>query len=497
MAKQIVKPAKDTYCNPMALPNISIGDDNRMIRMPAMFNEIDRTLGPDPDYRSISDPTVFYHEGVWYLYPSYGGVWYTEDFKTWKNHKMDPYFTKYSPTITKWGDKFLLTSWMCPLYVGDSPLGPFKLLGKFKMPDGREFLECDPALFTDDDGRLYMYAHLFDQSYGGEGMHMGGTTGYELDREDPTKIVRGPITLYKMDPENNPWERFGYNNQDTRFGWIEGVHALKVGSRYYNIYATPGTQEGSYVMAVYYSDEGPLSGFKLQKKNPLTANKYGIVNGAGHGCVEKGPNNTLWAFYTIATNFSHPNERRIGMDLVAIDENGELYCPHGVTDTPQYAPGVMENPIECNSPGYLPLNIQYRPQVSSFVYGREAIYACDGSTITWWEPKEDDENPNIIVNLKVPYYVGAVRLFWQEIGICESEGRVPGVVKFTLEGSFKEGEWFPLCDNLDDDRDFNIDYRTFEPKTCLKVRLTIKDKPANIKIGVRDFTVFGVRDMEN
>ena len=28
-----------------------------------------------PNYRSISDPTVFYHDNKWYLYPSYGMAW--------------------------------------------------------------------------------------------------------------------------------------------------------------------------------------------------------------------------------------------------------------------------------------------------------------------------------------------------------------------------------------------------------------------------------------
>lgn len=492
---QSIQRADETYCNPLAIPDIPYGDDERMIAMPPkMYNEIDLRPKDKPDHRSISDPTVFFYDNKWYLYPSYGMAWVTEDFKRWKHVRTTPYCPKYSPCITKWGDKFLLTSWGCPLYVSDDPLGPFELLGDFIMPDGTHFVPIDPAIFTDDDGRIYLYAYGHEEMEG-SGIHCSLNLGYELDRDNPRQVVQGPVTLFKMNPEENPWERSGVHHQDCRFGWVEGVHMLKYNGRYYCIYATPNTSESSYCMAVYYSDEGPLSGFICQKRNPLTLNYHGIVSGAGHGSVEVGPNNTLWVFYTIVTGYHHQYERRIGMDLVAVDENGELYCPHGITDTPQYIPGYCENPIENNNPGYFPLNVQYRSQTSSNKPGRDALYATDGSNITWWEPEEDDKEPTIECCLNVPYYVGAVRLFWQESGLCYREGIVPGPIHYVLEGHLN-GEWITLFKNLDETEEYNIDYRTFTPVSCDKVRLTIVGKPKGINPGVIDFTVFGVRDME-
>ena len=47
---------------------------------------------------------------------------------------------------------------MCPLYVGDTPVGPFTKMGAFVLQDGKTFRPCDPCIFTDDDGRIYMYA---------------------------------------------------------------------------------------------------------------------------------------------------------------------------------------------------------------------------------------------------------------------------------------------------------------------------------------------------
>lgn len=61
-----------TYCNPLSIPNIPRGTGE----------EISMTWSGENvrDYRSISDPSVLYFEGKWYLYPSYGILWESEDF---------------------------------------------------------------------------------------------------------------------------------------------------------------------------------------------------------------------------------------------------------------------------------------------------------------------------------------------------------------------------------------------------------------------------------
>lgn len=493
--KQQIADATYTYCNPLSIPDIPYGDDERMIQTPRlMYNDFNHEPKEAEDYRSISDPTVMYYDNKWYLYPSYGMAWVSEDFRTWKHVRTNPYCPKYSPCITKWKDKFLLTSWNCPLYVSDNPLGPFELMGEFIMPDGKTFVPCDPAIFTDDDGRIYLYAFGIEKREG-KGIFCSKIIGYELDTEDPRKVVQGPVTIFSMNPEEHPWERYGFHNQDKRFGYVEGPHMLKYHGRYYCIYGTPDTNNANYCLAAYYSDEGPLSGFVCQKRNPILANKCGIVGGAGHGCVERGPGDTLWAFYTVSVANHHQYERRIGMDLVVLDENGELYCPHGVTETPQFIPGYVEHPEICNSPEYLPLNVRYRPTVSSSTPGRGPLYATDGSSITYWEPEENDENPTITCNLKVPYYVGAVRLFWHEKGLCYRDGIVPGPIHYVLEGCCDD-TWIPLFDNKEETVDYNIDYRTFTPVSCEQVRLKLIDWPEGIHPGVIDFTVFGTRDMQ-
>ena len=53
-----------TYCNPISLPDIPLGSDGWGVMR--FTNEKQR------DYRSVSDPSVLYLNGKWYLYPSYG-----------------------------------------------------------------------------------------------------------------------------------------------------------------------------------------------------------------------------------------------------------------------------------------------------------------------------------------------------------------------------------------------------------------------------------------
>lgn len=476
-----------SYCNPLKLPDIPRGKDDWYPFEEKMFSHENRPEAvTGKEYRSVSDPTVMYYDGKWYLYPSYGMAYVTEDFVNWRHSRTEPYCPKYSPAVTRWNGGFLLTSWNCPLYYSDSPLGPFEELGAFILPDDSEYVPTDPALFTDDDGRLYLYAFDADGEYG-TASYRTKITGCELDVNDPRKIITEPSVLFEMNPAEHTWERQGYNNQNTDFGWVEGPHMLRYNGRYYLIYACPDTRDPSYCLAVYYSDSSPLAGFVCQKNNPLTVSRSGIVSGAGHGSVERGPGNSLWAFYTVACPRNHQYERRIGMDRISVDENGELYCSGGVTDTPQYGPLSGKK----GSLGYYNLTAHLIGKASSHKDGRDAVYASDCSNISCWVPSEDDSLPVLTFDLDDVFTAGAVRIFWAEINYDPGNGVMAGPVKYCVEGYTQERGWFILTDCSDNETDFNIDYRTFPEMQCRKVRLKISGKPEGLTVGVIDFSVFG------
>ena len=471
-----------TYCNPLSIPDVPRGTDGPL-----------RDTWPYPyDYRSISDPTVLYWDGKWYLYPSYGMAWVSEDFVTWKHVPCTPPEAKpgpqYSPAIIPWKGKFLMTIHSDGLFAGDTPTGPFRALGDFIRPDGTHFCAVDAGLFADDDGRIYMYWHG-SRTHPVRGLWSSHTLGAELDLDDPRKLLTEPVILNEFDP-SHVWERFGEYNQDAEKGWIEGQHLVKHNGRYYLIYAACGTQFAAYAQGVYYSDAGPLGPFVYQKRNPLTSSRAGLVKGAGHGCVEHGPDGTLWAFYTCTVGYAHCFERRIGMDRVLVDENGELCC-EGVTQTPQYGPGEALQ----GDAGLLPLTVRMREKcdASSFREGREPVYALDESMLTWWQPADGDPQPALTVRLEAPYTVEASRIVWRDVGLKYGEGRVPGPFRYRVEGSADGETWVTLLDRGESCEDLCIDYRTFPPVLVRQVRLVITGCPAGIRPGVTDFTVFGRR----
>ena len=480
-----------TYCNPLPIPDCPRGNDVDP------WHVMSYTGDPKTDYRSVSDPSVLYDNGKWYLYPSYGMAFVSENFKDWKHVRTNPYNMKYSPTVVPFRGKYLMTSHSNGLYISDSPLGDFEFLGNFIKLDGSEFCPVDPGLFVDDDGRLYLYFFDYAESKEHRRVFTSGSYGVELDGDDPRKLKTDFIKIHEFNPENK-WERFGEKNQDTLCGWIEGQYMIKKNGRYYLIYATTGTEYSNYSMAAYYSDESPLFGFKPQKNNPFTISHSKLISGAGHGCVTEGPNDTLWAFYTISVAYTHIYERLVGMDLIDINEDGELYAPHGITDTPQFAPGVSADPVKENSANLYALTARQRgwTKVSSKKEGREPFYALDESLQTFWQPDDADPTPSITVNLQAPYMVSAMRLIVRSVGLDYDNGILPGAFKYILEGqpNMDIDEWVTLIDCRDNETDYNVDYRTFEPTSCEAVRLTITECPKGIRPGVSDFTVFGIRD---
>lgn len=478
---------KHTYCNPLPIPNIPRGKDEWYKYEHGMFSHENKPdSDKNSDYRSISDPTVMFYDNKWYLYPSYGMCFYSEDFLHWDFYKTEPYCPKYSPTIIPYKDGFLLTSWFCPLYFGKTPFGPFTLLGDFIDLDGNKFTPCDPGIFIDDDGRIYLYAYDnpdADNYYG----YSNRIIGYELDKDNPCLVIRGPICLFEMDPFNHPWERHGKYNQDLYYGWVEGPHMYKKNGRYYLIYASPDTRDSSYCNAVYYSDTSPLDNFICQKRNPLTKSQDSLIRGAGHGCVCDGPNDTIWCFYTIAMPISHKYERRIGMDQVFIDENGELYCK-GVTKNPQIFPYYEKE----KDLGLYNLTASLIPEVSSIKNDHFGIYITDESNLTYWQPDDNDIHPSIVFDLGGYYQISSFRIWFRDVYLNYKENKLPKPIPYIVKALIND-EYVTIVDNSNPQKELNIDYVTFDDMTTSKVKLELLTN----EIGIIDFSLFGKMEIKN
>ena len=480
--------AAKTYCNPLSIPDVPSGRwlDTDLTRANVRnFN----------DYRSISDPSVIYYDGKWILYPSYAVAWVTEDFVHWKHVDIGVPHMRYSPAITQFRGKWYLGGHgMSELYCADEPTGPFVLCGHITNIHGGIESPMDTCFLADGD-RLYLYWVQCAAPAPGENVEMvTRTVGVELDPEKPWQMLHEPVTLNQFDP-NIAWQRTGEYHQNRRMGWIEGQWMKKIGNRYYLLYSGSGTEFSTYVNGIAISDEGPLTGFRPQKNHdPFTYKRHGLTRGAGHGCLVDGPNGTLWTFYTNIFCMNHLYERRISMDPVGIDEDGELYCP-ACTDTPQFAPGVLPHPENGNDAGWLPLTFMQRPTASSHAPGREPIYASDESILTWWQPAADDTAPVITFRLGECswYYVRSVRLIWRDIGMETLENIHPGPFRYVVEYSQDPGlnTWQTLIDASENTEDLCIDYREVDAVPAFGIRLRILGAPEGITPGLVSLTAFG------
>lgn len=323
-----------TYCNPLSLPNYPVGRLCREITNGRPSDDWMWRLGYQEQFRELADVSALWHEGKWILYPSVDMAWISEDNGgTWKHAPLNVRDLGYAPTIVKHRNQFLLMASDSPLYVASSPLGPFRELGKIELQFAASMPPpIDPMLFSDSDQRLYYYWGCSPS---------GGIWGVELDRDQPTQVIGRPQELIPFRPDRFPWEAVGEWNQNPNRGWVEGAWMLKHNGRYYLTYSAGGTENRTYAMGCYWGDS-PLGPFHPQKRNPILRTVDGLITGVAHGCIVPGPNDELWAFYTIRASVVHAFERRLGMDRAYFDSDGELYV-RGATSLPQWLPGHQKS----------------------------------------------------------------------------------------------------------------------------------------------------------
>ena len=459
----------NTYCNPIPLPDYPIGRCS--IADKREYN-----------WRETADPSVLYEDGKWYLYSSCGMVYWTEDFHTWQHMKMEPYDCGYAPSVVKHKGKYYLCGSLSDLFEAESPTGPYHSIGYFVRPNGEKLVRCyDPMVFSDDDERLYLYYSM-------------GTPmiwGCELDRDNPTQLISEPEVMFRFNPDHI-WERCGEYNEDGCICSMEGPWMYKKNGVYYLIYCAPGTEYSTYGMGAY-KGPSPLGPWEYMKTSPFTLKRDGVVRGPGHGSVVEGPGDTIWAFYTTTICYMDAMERRIGFDPIYINDEGDLVC-NAVTETPQWAPGVVADPAFNNDAGLVCVTGRRVPTASSCAPGRDAIYATDEDLLSFWQPADDDENPTLTIPLC--YYgveCSAVRIIWRDVGLSLQHGNLPGPIKYTLElcDTDKNTDWTTVVDRKDSEEDLIVDYRTFETIHANCARLTIYGAPEGITPAVMNISIFG------
>ncbi|SPE54910.1 Glycoside hydrolase family 43 [Verrucomicrobia bacterium] len=471
-----------TFCNPLSIPDYPIGVRARGVTNGAPLDEDALWLSDHQEqFRELADPTAVWHDGKWYLYPSVDMAWVSADCgATWEHHPLNVRDIGYAPTVVKHGGRFLLMASGSPLYTSDSPLGPFAPIGRIQIPPVAGMPGFgDPMLFSDEDDRLFLYW----------GCTMsGGIWGAELDANHPTKVITRPVELIPFEPATQPWEALGDWNQDPTSGWVEGSWMLRRNGKYFLSYSAAGTQNRTYAMGCYTA-KSPLGPFSPQKRNPIFRSIDGLVTGTGHGCIVAGPEDRLWTFYTIRAGVVHGFERRLGMDRVEVDANGELFVP-SASSLPKWLPGKVRAGKSPDT-GWLPINGGQPTFASTTAANLQARFAVDNDMRTWWQPSADDARPTLTSRFNAPAAIQAVRLIWRDLGLDTHRGVNPGPFRYRVELETKKDQWTTVLDRAQSTDDLLIDYRECSAAVGTSARLVIIGWPEGITPGVAEFSVFG------
>lgn len=241
---------------------------------------------PEKNPILLADPTIFYHDGTYYLYGTSGNdknlgfeVYVSKNLKSWKrSDKNDGYALKkgesygdigfWAPQVFEFEGKFYMAytaNEHIAIATSDSPLGPF-------TQDVKKDLEApvkqiDPYIFIDTDGKKYMY-------------HVRLTEGNRLfvaEMEDDFSGIKEETLTYCFHAEES-WE----NTQNVDWTVSEGPTIIKHEGLYYFIYSANDFRNPDYAVG-YAVSESPMGPWTKSPANPIFDKADAGINGSGHG----------------------------------------------------------------------------------------------------------------------------------------------------------------------------------------------------------------------
>ncbi|MDO5424561.1 MAG: family 43 glycosylhydrolase [Eubacteriales bacterium] len=361
---------------------------------------------PLTEYVPDGEPHVF--DGRVYIYGSHdvpNGIQYCEghyvtwsapvdNLKDWRyegviyRRNQDPsnqndQMQLWAPDVTKGPDGRYYLYYCFSFYpeigvaVSDSPAGPFEFYGHVKYPASilggktlQEHMPFDPAVLTDDDGRVYLY-YGFAPACEKE-MHFPEISEEEISKLPKEKqgIMRLLSTIrfgengmavelepdmITMKTEPKPCIPGGHHTAGTGFeghGFFEASSIRKVGSKYYFVYSSHKSHELCYAVS-----DHPIEGYRYGgtivsngdigyqgRENPV--NTLGNNHG---GMIQIGED--WYIFYHRQTNGTEFSRQGCA-EKIQIQEDGSIaqveITSCGLNGGPLKASGIYPAAIACH-----------------------------------------------------------------------------------------------------------------------------------------------------
>ena len=315
------------------------------------------------------------------------------------------------------------------------------------LVDSFEIGGWDPAFFTDDDRRLYMYN--------------GSSNRYPLYGVELNRKTMQPIgtrkEMYLLEPWRYGWQRFGENLDDVFLDpFMEGAWMTKHKGKYYLQYGAPGTEFSGYADGVVVGPT-PLGPFFPQSM-PFSYKPGGFARGAGHGATFMDRWNNYWHVSTVAISVKNNFERRIGIWPAGFDSDGVLYMNSAFGDYPHYIPSGEANHLQSRFSGWMLLNYKKPVAVSSTLGGYSANHAVDESIKTYWSAATANKGEWIQTDLGSVSTVNAIQINYadQDAGFL---GKTKGVYHQYKLYESKDGKaWRVLVDKSQNTTDVPHEY---------------------------------------
>lgn len=481
-------------------------------------------------FRESADPSMVLFKGLYYLFPSMAGGFYTsEDLHEWRYNEFlqDMPEYAYAPDVRVAGEYL----YFCASKTDES-WAFFRTKDPLKEPFEEmkgAFSFWDPNLLVDDDNRRYLY--------------WGCSTTEPIYVVELDKNTMNPITekrgIFAVDVSNRGYERVGedyvaprteeeikqlvdamYQNMPKEqtagipeeevkkilYGYMgnnacmEGPWVTKHQGKYYLQYAIPATEDNVYGDAVAISNS-PMEGFKSAKNNPFSYKPGGFITAAGHGSTLEDKDGNFWHIASMRISHNHNFERRLGLWKSGFDEEGELYCDQRYGDWP-----IAMDAKAFSKPDWMLLSYNKKVRASS---GNGMENVTDEDIRTFWKAGSNQPGEWIEIDLGNVYDVYAIQLNFQDDKI---ERKLPtgataqNVVneirwidkkkqhtRWLLEGSCDGEEYFVISDKREAETDYSHDFVELDDKVLARfIRLTIEEIPYQVKPCISGIRVFGI-----
>lgn len=440
-------------------------------------------------HRATADPVIVNYKGDYYLFSTnQWGYWWSNNLSDWKfiaKKFLRPwnagvYDELCAPAVGIIGDTMLVfgstyTS-KFTLWMSTNPKA-----NEWKpLVDSFEIGGWDPAFFTDDDGKLYMYNGSSNQY---------PLYGIELNRKTFQPIGTRK-EMYFLEQWRYGWQRFGEYLDNTFLDpFIEGATVNKHNGKYYLQYGAPGTEFSGYADGVIAGDH-PLGPFKAQS-DPFSYKPGGFARGAGHGATFQDNWKNYWHVSTISISVKNNFERRLGLWPAGFDRDGLMYCNTAFGDYPHYLPEGETDHLKTRFTGWMLLNYNKPVQVSSTLGNYNANNAVDENIKTYWSANTGNKGEWIQTDLGEISTVNAIQINYADQD-AEFLGKQTNIFhQYIIYQSADGKNWSKLVDKSKNTTDVPHDYIQLpKPARARFLKLENIHMPGG-KFALSGFRVFG------